>query len=78
MLIMKRPIISVIPEDEEAYSAADQGKPLVSGARSRRPSAAYSLQQLCQQIIDDLSEDEDDMVMSSMTGSSRLSRLFGR
>jgi pilus assembly protein CpaE len=75
---LKRPIISVIPEDEEAYAAADQGKPLVGGSRARRPSAAYSLQQLARQIVEELAEEEEEAAVASMAGPSRLSRLFGR
>lgn len=75
---LKRQIANIIPEDEGAYSAADQGKPLVSGPRARRPSAAYSLQQLSQQIVDDLTEEEEETANASAAGSSRLSRLFGR
>lgn len=73
---LKRQVISVIPEDESAYMAADQGKPLVSGPWQRRPSAA-AINQLSQHIIEDLTED-DDAAASSMAGASRLSRLFGR
>jgi pilus assembly protein CpaE len=75
---LKRQVVSVIPEDEFAYTAADQGKPLISGNRQRRPSAAYSLQQLSRQIMDELAEDEEDADVTSMAGASRLSRLFGR
>lgn len=73
---LKRQIVSVIPEDESAFTAADQGKPLVSGPWQRRPSAT-ALNQLSQHIIEDLMETEEDMVESA-AGSSRLSRLFGR
>jgi pilus assembly protein CpaE len=75
---LKRQISGVIPEDEFAYAAADQGKPLVSGSRPRRPSAAYSLQQLAHQIVEQLAEDEEETAMASVGDSSRLSRLFGR
>jgi pilus assembly protein CpaE len=75
---LKRQIVGVIPEDEAAYSAADQGKPLVVGSWQRRPSAT-ALIQLSKYILDDLAEeDEQAAAMSSMTGGSRLSRLFGR
>lgn len=73
---LKRQIVSVIPEDESAYSAADQGKPLVSGPWQRRPSA-IALNQLTQHIIEELAE-EDDEAEAATIGSSRLSRLFGR
>lgn len=74
---LKRQIVSVIPEDESAYAAADQGKPLVSGPWQKRPSAT-ALIQLSQHIIDELAEEDDDVEASLMSGSSRLSRLFGR
>lgn len=73
---LKRQIVSVIPEDEFAYTAADQGKPLVSGPWQRRPSAT-ALNQLSQHIIEDLTESEEDAVETA-AGPSRLSRLFGR
>jgi pilus assembly protein CpaE len=75
---LKRQISNIIPEDESAYAAADQGRPLVIGPRARRPSAAFSLQQLSQQLIDELAEEEEETVSPSAAGSSRLSRLFGR
>jgi pilus assembly protein CpaE len=75
---MKRPVVGIIPEDEAAYSAADQGKPLVSGPWQRRPSAA-AINQLSQTIIDRLIEEEEESeAESSEAGASRLSRLFGR
>jgi pilus assembly protein CpaE len=73
---LKRQIVSIIPEDESAYMAADQGKPLVNGPWQRRPSAT-ALYQLSHHIIEDLTESEEDLV-ESPSGSSRLSRLFGR
>ncbi|NIT59589.1 MAG: AAA family ATPase, partial [Aliifodinibius sp.] len=33
---LKRQIVTVIPEDESAYTAADQGKPLVNGSWQNR------------------------------------------
>lgn len=74
---LKRQIVSVIPEDESAYSAADQGKPLVVGPWQRRPSAT-ALNQLSQHLMDELTEEEEEAAVSSAVGSSRLSRLFGR
>ena len=74
---LKRQIVSVIPEDEAAYAAADQGKPLVSGAWQRRP-AATALIQLSQQLVKDLAQDDELIGSSSAAGATRLSRLFGR
>ncbi len=75
---LKRQIVGVIPEDDAAYSAADQGKPLVIGTWQRRPSAT-ALTQLSKHIYDDLAEvDEEANAVPSIEGGSRLSRLFGR
>jgi pilus assembly protein CpaE len=74
---LKRQIVGVVPEDEAAYMAADQGKPLVLGAWQRRPSAA-AITNLANHIFDDLAEKEDEMSVSDSAGGSRLSRLFGR
>lgn len=74
---LKRQIVGVVPEDEAAYSAADQGKPLVVGSWQKRPSSTAIIQ-LAQHIIDELAEEEEVAAMSSVAGGSRLSRLFGR
>jgi pilus assembly protein CpaE len=74
---LKRQIVSVIPEDEAAYAAADQGKPLVSGPWQRRP-AATALIQLSQHLAKDLAQDEELLGAASGASTTRLSRLFGR
>ena len=75
---LKRPVVGNIPEDEFAYTAADQGKPLVSGPWQRKP-AATAINQLSRQIVEQLNEEEEESEEeSSMAGASRLSRLFGR
>ncbi|MFZ0547632.1 MAG: response regulator [Candidatus Promineifilaceae bacterium] len=74
---LKRPVVGVIPEDESAYTAADQGKPLVGGPWQRRPSAA-AINQLSQKLVDELMSEEGEGIVESSTASgSRLSRLFG-
>lgn len=75
---LKRPVVGVIPEDEFAYTAADQGKPLVSGPWQKRQSA-LAISQLSRQIMDELTNEEAERENdASMAGASRLSRLFGR
>ena len=75
---LKRQIVGVIPEDDAAYSAADQGKPLVIGSWQRRPSAV-ALSKLSNHIFDELTEnDEEANDLASLASGSRLSRLFGR
>ena len=46
---LKWPVTAVLPEDETAYSAADQGRPLVSSAMKRRP-ISKALDQLAIQL----------------------------
>ena len=73
---LKWPVISVVPEDEFAYSAADQGKALVSDNWRRRP-ASRAIAQLSRKVVSEL-ERQDDVVIKKANGSSALSRLFGR
>jgi pilus assembly protein CpaE len=73
---LKWPVISVVPEDEFAYSAADQGKALVSENWRRRP-ASRAIAQLSRKVIGELDRPDDD-VTKQANGSSALSRLFGR
>jgi pilus assembly protein CpaE len=74
---LKRPVVGSIPEDEAAYTAADQGRPLVSGPWQKRPAAA-AITQLSRLIIERLTEEDEEEAESSVAGASRLSRLFGR
>ena len=73
---LKFPVVSVVPEDEFAYSAADQGKALVSENWSRRP-ASRAIAQLSRKITEEL-ENSSEETMKQSNGSSALSRLFGR
>lgn len=71
---LKRPIFGVIPEDEVAYKAADQGRTLVLGSWQRRP-AAVALSQLAKQLVEELAQDEIVEEIGE-SGGTRLSRLF--
>ncbi|MCI0399032.1 MAG: response regulator [Chloroflexi bacterium] len=73
---LKRPVIGIIPEDEVAYNAADQGRPLVYGQWQKRP-AAVALTQLANQMMEELQRLDQPEVSEQPAGSTRLSRLFG-
>jgi pilus assembly protein CpaE len=72
---LKWPASAVIPEEEVAYSAADQGKPLVQGAWRKRPGSK-ALLQLTQRLIVDLENEAGVDETAQPNGASRLSRLF--
>jgi pilus assembly protein CpaE len=73
---LKHPIGTVIPEDEAALAAADQGRPLMSTAWRRRP-ATKAISQLAEKLIAQLDQGPEAELVES-DGDSRLARLFGR
>lgn len=78
--ILKRPVIITIPIDwENASRAADQGKPLVTGANRRRP-IANALRDAAKKVAADveMSADGTGAVPASTPKPSFLDRLFGR
>lgn len=78
--ILKRPVVITIPIDSEnANRAADQGKPLVTGANRRRP-IANALRAAATKVATDLemSADGTGFVPASTSKPSFLDRLFGR
>jgi pilus assembly protein CpaE len=73
---LKRPVVASIPVDDGvAAEAADQGRPLVSGAWQKRP-ISLSLARLAEQIVQELKTSEDGNA-EQISGVSRLARLFG-
>jgi pilus assembly protein CpaE len=74
---LKWPVTAVLPEDETAYSAADQGRPLVSSAMKRRP-ISKALDQLAIQLQKEF-ERKGKIVVEEETGRvGLLARLFRR
>lgn len=73
---LKRPVAAVIPDDEAALAAADQGRPLMSATWRRRP-ATKAISQLADKLIVQLEKDGETEAAES-DGTSRLARLFGR
>jgi pilus assembly protein CpaE len=72
---LKRPVALVIPLDEVANEAADQGRPLVSGQWQKR-QIAVALNKLAEQIVDELRAESNGQA-EQPAATSRLSRLFG-
>jgi pilus assembly protein CpaE len=73
---LKRPVVATIPVDDGvAGEAADQGRPLVSGAWQKRP-VSQALARLAEQIAQELKIKEEP-VAEQVSGVSRLARLFG-
>ena len=74
---LKWPATAVIPEDIAAYSAADQGKPLVSPAWRRRP-VSQALLRLSSYLLAELGKGKKRAGAEESNGTSGLSRLFNR
>lgn len=74
---LKWPVSAVIPEDEAAYLAADQGRPLVSETWRRRPGAK-ALSHLSKQLVKELEQVPEMEKAAELDGTSRFGRLFGR
>jgi pilus assembly protein CpaE len=73
---LKRPVVATIPVDDGvAGEAADQGRPLVSGAWQKRP-VSLALARLAEQIAQELRIKEEPAA-EQVSGVSRLARLFG-
>lgn len=74
---LRWPASATIPEDAAAYTAADQGRPLVSDYWRRRP-ISRALSQLNHQLLAELKRDEKVVESEPSNGSTRLARLFSR
>lgn len=74
---LKWPAAAVIPEEPAAYSAADQGRPLVSEVWRRRPGSR-ALTRFTGQLIRDLGRNEKPEKIAEAEASTRLGRLLGR
>lgn len=73
---LKRTVVATVPVDDAvAGEAADQGRPLVSGAWQKRP-ISVALARLAEQIAQELKTSEEGAV-EQVPGASRLARLFG-
>lgn len=68
---------ATIPEDSAAYTAADQGRPLVSDYWRRR-QISRALSQLNEQLIAELKRDEKRSEGEHANGATRLARLFSK
>lgn len=76
--ILKRPVLANIPVDEEsAFQAADQGRPLVTGRNQKRP-IAVTLTKLAEQIAKELQVPLETTDASKPAKTSFWDRLFGR
>jgi pilus assembly protein CpaE len=74
---LKRPVVGTIPVDDAVASdAADQGRPLVSGAWQKRPISVAMIK-LAEQLAHDLKKGQEPVADERLAGGSRLSRLFG-
>jgi pilus assembly protein CpaE len=74
---LKWPASAVIPEEPMAYTAADQGRPLVSELWVKRPGAK-ALLRFTDQLIEELDRIEVDDQSTDEKESAGLRRLFGR
>jgi pilus assembly protein CpaE len=68
---------ATIPEDSSAYTAADQGRPLVSDYWRRR-QISRALSQLNEQLIAELKRDEKVSEGEHANGATRLAKLFSK
>lgn len=76
--ILKRPVLANIPVDEEAaFQAADQGRPLITGRNQKRP-ISITLTKLAEQIAQELQVPLDATEIAKPTKTSFWDRLFGR
>jgi pilus assembly protein CpaE len=74
---LKWPVTAVLPEDDAAYSAADQGRPLVSSTWRRRP-VSKALDQLATQLQKEFERKGAAVEMEDDSRLGRLARLFRR
>jgi Flp pilus assembly CpaE family ATPase len=74
---LKWPVTAVLPEDDAAYSAADQGRPLVSSTWRRRP-VSRALDQLATQLQKEFERKGAAVEMEEESRFGRLARLFRR
>ncbi|MGD2048855.1 MAG: hypothetical protein PVH03_05145, partial [Chloroflexota bacterium] len=74
---LKWPASAVIPEDLSAYTAADQGKPLVFPAAQKRP-ISRAIIRLSNNLLSDFGKESKLSSVEESNGSSGLSRLFNR
>jgi pilus assembly protein CpaE len=74
---LKWPVTAVLPEDDAAYSAADQGRPLVSSTWRRRP-VSRALDQLATQLQKEFERKGVAVEMEEESRFGRLARLFRR
>jgi pilus assembly protein CpaE len=74
---LKWPVTAVLPEDEAAYSAADQGRPLVSSSMRKRP-ISKALDQLTNQLQNEFARKGKVVVEEEISPLGRLARLFRR
>ena len=74
---LRWPASATIPEDPIAYTAADQGRPLVTEYWNRRP-ISRALKQLNNQILAELKRDSKVAKNENSNGSSRLASLFSK
>ncbi len=74
---LKWPVTAVLPEDDAAYSAADQGRPLVSSTWRRRP-VSKALDQLATQLQKEFERKGAAVEMEEESRFGRLARLFRR
>jgi Flp pilus assembly CpaE family ATPase len=74
---LKWPVTAVLPEDEAAYSAADQGRPLVSSTLKRRP-ISKALDQLTIQLQKEFERKGKVVEEEEVSRLGRLARLFRR
>jgi pilus assembly protein CpaE len=69
--------LATIPEDSSAYTAADQGRPLVSEYWRRR-QISRALSQLNEQLLAELKRDEKVTEGENANGATRLAKLFSK
>ncbi len=74
---LKWPVTAVLPEDEAAYSAADQGRPLVTSSMRKRP-VSKALDQLSNQLQNEFARKGKVVVEEEVSPLGRLARLFRR
>jgi Flp pilus assembly CpaE family ATPase len=74
---LKWPVTAVLPEDDAAYSAADQGRPLVSSTWRRRP-VSRALDELATQLQKEFERKGAAVEMEEESRFGRLARLFRR
>jgi pilus assembly protein CpaE len=74
---LRWPASATIPEDASAYTAADQGRPLVSEYWRRRP-IYRALNQLNKQLLSELKRSGESDESESSNGATRLARLFSK